>query len=195
MHSSYTKLSSSRYLNWTAEIIERSTAEFIFRSHYGICWELAADRSELMDPTSDFVSLRYCAYSISRCHQLSEVAVLFNFQNQLTLGLETLWSTFLFQIDWESIVISGKYFIKDPTSDNCKNISFNRCDSCEEPGKCWHNGACQRFEKSYTSTQYRRKSCHPLCLGDCSDRSASGCFTCKDLSEDSRCVEECSENK
>lgn len=74
---------------------------------------------------------------------------------------------------------------------DCEN---SRCKSCRSPPglppyKCWNNRACQRYESSYT---FRNQTCHPLCLGPCVNTTANGCLVCKDISEESECVESCS---
>lgn len=74
-------------------------------------------------------------------------------------------------------------------------MKFDKCNSCEESYQCWHNGACQRFESTFLPSKHRKKVCHELCLGECVDPTSSGCYTCMDIVEDSKCVEKCSESK
>lgn len=78
------------------------------------------------------------------------------------------------------------------TGEPCSRMNFSRCGSCPVKDLCWHGAKCQRLEITY---QKWNKKCHPLCLGDCVDETSKGCYTCRDISEDSECVEQCSETK
>ncbi|CRL06839.1 CLUMA_CG019541, isoform A [Clunio marinus] len=94
-------------------------------------------------------------------------------------------------IDWSQIIESGKMVASQGSYGSM--CEFNRCHSCEHHNLCWNNKMCQRFEKTFKSP--KMKPCHHLCLGHCTNRTASGCYVCKDLSEDGVCVNKCSENK
>lgn len=104
-----------------------------------------------------------------------------------------------FQIDWNRIIVNGKLYVGNNSTNlmNCTWLMFEHCKSCKEINRCWNSKACQRFESSFLpdKRQKTKAICHPLCLGDCVNPLASGCYTCKDISEDSKCVEKCSESK
>ncbi|KAG5674462.1 hypothetical protein PVAND_004432 [Polypedilum vanderplanki] len=102
------------------------------------------------------------------------------------------------KIDFNKIILNGQIILpNNETTLNYKNCtigSFN-CDSCPN-GNCWHNGACQRFkETSYNVKNKSSQPCHEMCLGPCVNKTASGCYTCEDISQEGACVKFCSEER
>ncbi|XP_070490631.1 insulin receptor-like [Chironomus tepperi] len=97
------------------------------------------------------------------------------------------------KIDWDSIIMNGHVVInmKNSLKSDCDSQD-SHCHSCKS-GFCWNNQTCQRFDKINTVSGSKKIKCHPLCLGKCVNRTAKGCFTCRDISELGECVQQCSE--
>jgi hypothetical protein len=85
----------------------------------------------------------------------------------------------------------GKLYIgKNSTSFQCPKTNVqDECKKCSR-GLCWNKDICQKFD-----VQPKKNPCHPLCLGGCTDATPEGCFVCRDIMEDLKCVESCSQGR
>ncbi|CAO1300695.1 unnamed protein product [Diamesa serratosioi] len=93
------------------------------------------------------------------------------------------------KIDWGRIIRNGHIYIGSNAAKSCKPSRSSLCVGCLLPKLCWNHRYCQRSDESYYVKG--RKVCHVSCLGQCVNETANGCFTCSGISEDQRCVDEC----
>ena len=94
------------------------------------------------------------------------------------------------QIDWSRIIKNGHAYVGNNAAKSCDRSIGSLCLGCLLPKLCWNHRYCQRTDESYFIKGVRR--CHKQCLGQCVNETSQGCFTCAGISEDQRCVDECS---
>lgn len=94
------------------------------------------------------------------------------------------------QIDWSLIIKNGHAYIGTNAAKSCDPNFGSLCLGCLLPKLCWNHRYCQRTDESYYIKG--KRWCHKTCLGQCVNETSQGCFTCAGISEDQRCVDECS---
>lgn len=57
---------------------------------------------------------------------------------------------------------------------------------------CWSNKHCQKIDDGYN---FQGKKCHEECLGGCTNKTATGCTTCRHYVDNRVCVDKCPKGK